>query len=60
MNINADNYKLVKAYVDIIGIPERAKICEYLDERFGTGADNAEICEDELIRIIDGGLVDGE
>lgn len=34
MNVNEDNYKLVKAYVETIGIPERGEICDYLDEKF--------------------------
>ena len=35
MNITEDNYMLVKAYVDLIGIPMRSCICEYLDEKYG-------------------------
>lgn len=34
MNVTEDNYKLVKAYVETIGIPERGEICDYLDEKF--------------------------
>jgi len=35
MDINADNYKLVKAYIELIGLPMRNEICEYLEEKFG-------------------------
>ncbi len=39
-NINAQNYKLIKAYVDAIGIPQRAEICEHLDNLFGDSTGN--------------------
>ena len=35
MNINRDNYKLVKAYIELIGLPMRKELCGYLDERYG-------------------------
>ena len=35
MNINEDNYMFVKAYVDLIGIPERNEICKYLEDKYG-------------------------
>lgn len=35
LKINADNYKFIKAYIDAIGIPERAEICDFLEARFG-------------------------
>lgn len=39
--ITADNYKFVKAYIDTIGIPERAEICEFLEERFCNASETA-------------------
>lgn len=41
-DINAENYKFVKAYVDLIGIPMRNEICEYLERRFSDGSDGAD------------------
>ncbi len=35
MDINEDNYKLVKAYIELIGLPMRKELCGYLDERYG-------------------------
>ena len=32
--ITEDNYKFVKAYVDLIGLPMRNEICEYLENKF--------------------------
>lgn len=46
MNITKDNYILAKAYVNAINIPERAQICEFLDERF---EDNAQFLTEEDI-----------
>lgn len=37
-NITHDNYKFVKAYVDLIGIPMRNEICEYLENKFSDEA----------------------
>ena len=34
MSVTEDNYPIVRAYVSSLGIPERAAICEALDERF--------------------------
>ena len=51
MRINEDNYKLVKAYVETIGIPERGEICTFLDERFGKG--NEEISGEEIMSILE-------
>lgn len=51
MNINSDNYKLAKAYVEAIGIPQRNEICEYLDEKFSVG-EEAALSGDEIINII--------
>ena len=59
MKINADNYKLVKAYVEKIGIPERCEISEFLDEKFGEGKDEA-ITAEEIMKIIDNSLLEGE
>lgn len=59
MNINADNYKLVKAYVENIGIPERAEICEYLDKRFGKDGEK-EITAQEIMEIIEKTVTDTE
>lgn len=33
-NINKDNYKFVKAYIDLIGLPMRNEICEFLDNKY--------------------------
>ena len=46
MDINADNYKLVKAYVELIGLPMRNEICEYLEEKYG----NAEPDISEILK----------
>ena len=35
MDINEDNYMFVKAYVELIGLPMRNEICEYLEEKYG-------------------------
>lgn len=34
-NITKENYQLVKAYIDLIGIPMRNEICESLDKAYG-------------------------
>ena len=52
MNITEDNYKLVKAYVEAIGIPERGEICSYLDEKFGKEQKGV-ITEETLNKIIE-------
>ena len=59
MNINGDNYKLVKAYIETIGIPERAELCAFLDERFGKG-DGAEAGFEELKKILEMSIAEGE
>ncbi len=35
MNIDRDNYKLVEAYVEALGLPMRAEICAFIEEKFG-------------------------
>ncbi|MBR5307188.1 MAG: hypothetical protein IKU43_00325 [Clostridia bacterium] len=35
-NINRDNYRIVKSYLELIDIPARKEICDALDERFGS------------------------
>lgn len=57
MNINADNYKLVKAYVQNLGIPEREEICRTLDEKFEEKED-AEIKAEEILKAI--GMLSGK
>lgn len=32
--ITPDNYKFVKAYIDLIGLPMRNEICDFLEERY--------------------------
>ncbi len=36
--VTADNYRLVKSYLELIDIPMRKEICDMLDERFGAGS----------------------
>lgn len=45
MHINAENYQLVKAYVDLIDLPMRGEICEHLDEMFGGKSDGGELSQ---------------
>ncbi len=52
MNITADNYKIVKAYVETMGIPERNEICDFLEERFGNGQ-NEKINAQDIMAIIE-------
>ena len=52
MDINADNYKLVKAYIELIGLPMRNEICEYLEKKYG-GA------ETDISEILKGAAYDG-
>lgn len=59
MSINSENYKLVKAYVETIGIPERAEICEYLDEKFG-GGDDSQINYESIMKIIENSIIKEE
>ena len=59
MNINSDNYKLVKAYVESIGIPERAEICDFLEEKFGDSKEG-EITGQEILKILEDSLLEGE
>lgn len=59
MKITADNYKLVKAYVETIGIPERGEIAEFLDEKFSDGEDT-DINGEELMKIIENSISEGE
>lgn len=59
MNITADNYRLVKAYVETIGIPERAEICDYLDKRFGNGEEISADAQD-IMKIIEESLSEVE
>jgi len=42
MNIDKDNYRFVKAYVESVAIPESANICAYLEEKFGDGENNTQ------------------
>lgn len=42
-NINKDNYKFVKAYVDLIGLPMRNEICDYLEEKYSQEQENENI-----------------
>ena len=52
--INAENYRIVKSYLELIDLPMRQEICDMLDERYGTNAsekvraDNVEEKSDEL------------
>lgn len=59
MKIDSENYKLVKAYVDTIGIPERGEICEYLEKRFANGSDT-EISAQEIMNILEKTLNNSE
>ena len=59
MKINSENYKLVKAYVESIGIPERSEICEFLEEKFGDG-NNPEITQRDIMKILENSLSEGE
>lgn len=54
MNINEDNYKLVKAYIELIGLPMRNELCGYLDERYGASFDNL---PEELKGVLNEGKV---
>ncbi len=50
-DINETNYRLVKAYVEAIGIPERSEICESLDRQFekaDINQDNSDSPEGEM------------
>jgi len=51
--INADNYKIVKSYLEIIDIPMRQDICDALDERFGDEG-NGEVLSEGLMSLFDG------
>ena len=42
MNIDRDNYKLVEAYVETLGLPMRAEICAFIEKKFGQPEDIAE------------------
>ena len=57
--ITKDNYKLVKAYVETIGIPERGEISEFLERRFGEGED-IPISAENIIDIIENRMEKGE
>ena len=52
--INAENYRIVKSYLELIDLPMRQEICDMLDERYGTNAsekvraDNVEEKSEEL------------
>lgn len=35
MSVNEENYPIVRAYVESLGIPERTEICKMLDTRYG-------------------------
>ena len=59
MRISTDNYKLVRAYIEAIGIPESAELCRYLDEKFGKG-ENGEISERDIMRILEKMTAEGE
>ncbi len=59
-SINENNYKLVKAYIETIGIPERAKLCEYLDEKFGDGNNLSPEAIDEIKQILENAILEGE
>ena len=59
MKINEDNYKLVRAYIETIGIPESAELCRYLDEKYGKG-NNEVISEEEIMRILERTIGEGE
>jgi hypothetical protein len=59
MKVNEDNYKLVKAYVETIGIPERGEICSYLEEKFGKGKEQ-EITGEEIMTILEKAMEESE
>ena len=52
MNINSDNYKLVTAYIESTGIPERDAICNFINERFSDKQNDQTITDDFLQDII--------
>lgn len=39
--INADNFRLVQSFVELIGLPIRQKICDQLEEKYGSGEPTA-------------------
>ena len=49
MNIDRDNYKLVEAYVEALGLPMRAEICAFIEEKFG----NAQSDETPLLDALE-------
>ena len=53
MNINADNYKFVTAYVENTGIPERDEICAFINERFSQSEEEQVISQDFMNDIFD-------
>ena len=59
MSVNEDNYKLVKAYIDEIGLPQRAELCEYIENRFGNGK-GEDISAEEIIKILEEAALKGE
>lgn len=63
--ITADNYRIVKSYLELIDLPMRKEICDMLDEKYGKGEEKAitdeeaasvspEALADELYGILDG------
>ncbi len=45
--ITADNYRLVKSYLELIDLPMRKEICDTLDEKFGSVEDDGQSSEGE-------------
>ena len=39
MPVNSDNFRLVKSYVELMGLPMRGEICDALDQKFGGEGD---------------------
>jgi hypothetical protein len=39
--VNADNFRLVQSYVEMIGLPMRAQICDALERKYAGGEENA-------------------
>ncbi|MGN1121471.1 MAG: hypothetical protein ACI4RV_03815, partial [Eubacteriales bacterium] len=56
MNINRDNYKLVEAYVELIGLPMRAEICAFLEDKFSTESEKT--TDKALFEKTDGGTAE--
>ena len=44
--INADNFRLVQSYVELVGLPMRGQICDALEKKYGLAEESSDVKSD--------------